>query len=122
METEIKGDINPALRNFFFFSLKSQKNFKQGEKEIGKIKTVSFIITEQETKMESESVPDKDGLTKKVKTILTDEEKYKLLKIFGVKRESVDECKSVFVILNMDTKTAFIRKKKKTGEIENITI
>lgn len=117
METETKGDINPALRNFFFFSFKSQKSYKEGEKEIGKIKTVSFIITDQESRMEAESVTGNKRIT-----ILTDEEKYKLLKIFGVKRESVDECKSTFVVLNMESKTAHIRRKKKTGEIENLTI
>ena len=94
METEIKGSINPALRNFFFFSLKSQKNIKQGEKEIGKIKTISFIITEQQTKMEAESATDKR------ETILTDEEKYKMLKIFNVKKESVDECVGLHCLRN----------------------
>lgn len=117
MATEIQGNINPALRNFFFFSFKSQKHYKEGEKEIGKIKTVSFAITEKLTKMQAESVTGK-----KRQTILTDDEKYQMLKIFSVKRETVDECKSVYVILDMDNKKAYIRKKKKTGEIENITI
>ena len=111
-----KKGINPALRNFFFFSIKAQGWYKEGKKQIGEIDTISIIITEQKTLMNCESATDKRERE------MSKEEKLNMMKMFKVKQETLDASKSIFVMLDMKTKRLHIQENKKDGTSKETTI
>ncbi len=108
--------INPYLKHFFFSSFKSRKEIKEAEKRIGKINSVSIIITEEKTFMRAVS----DSET--VDTPFTDEEKKQLIKTFKVKEETIKQSKSIFVMLDMNKKNIYIRQNLLNGEKKEITL
>lgn len=112
----VTNAVTPALKNFFFYALKSKKEFKEAQKELGEITSVSIVITPARTFMRASS------LTNEADTDFTPEEKAKMLKTFKVKKEVVDACKSIFIRLDMDKKNIHIQQNKLDGTQKNIII
>lgn len=113
--TEIKS-ISPFLKNFFFSAFKSNKHFKEAEKAIGKIKSVSIIITEEKTFMRALSEREN------IETPFTPEEKKQLFKTFKIHEETIKESKRIFVMMDMDNKMIHIRQTKTSGEKKDISL
>lgn len=106
------------LKHFFFSSFKRRKEFKALSTIHGEIKTVAIIIMSLQNSSlkitfandKSESVP------------FTEKEITAFLKALQVKKESIEESKSVFVLLNFDTKGIHVQQTKKNGEKINIVL
>lgn len=101
--------INKYLKNFFFKAFKSRKEFKGIEKEIGTVTAVTIIISKDKNILRAQSGE------KKMDTDFTEEEMQKFLKSINVKREKVDSCKSIFVMLNFTNQSIIIQQNKLDG-------
>lgn len=108
--------INKFLKNFFFSALKSKKEIKDVEKEIGSLETVTLIISQDRNILRAQSKKGKEDIP------MTNEEVQKFCKNFNVKEESVKACKSIFVQLNFLTKVISIQQNKLDGTTTNLYI
>lgn len=108
--------LNPFLKNFFFSALKSHKRIKEGEKKIGKFKSLSIVITQGRTFMRA------TGEKETADIDFTPEERTQLLKTFKVKQSTIDESKSIFLMLDMVGKNIHIQQSKMNGEKINLTL
>lgn len=104
-----KPIINKYLRNFFFKAFRARKEFKGVEKEIGKVDAVTIIISKNKNILRAQSGE------KKLDTPFTEEEMSKFMKSINVKKETVDSCKSIFVMLDFNTQHIFICQNKLDG-------
>lgn len=104
-----KPVINKYLRNFFFKAFKSRKEFKGIEKEIGTIDKVTIIISKSKNVLRAQSGD------KKLDEPFTEEEMKTFMKSINVKKETVDSCKSIFVMLDFKTQHIFIQQNKLDG-------
>lgn len=101
--------INKYLRNFFFKAFQARKEFKGVEKEIGAVDKVTIIISKDKNILRAQSGDNK------LDTDFTEAEMQKFLKSINVKQETVDNCKSIFVMLNFKTQGIFICQNKLDG-------
>ena len=98
--------LNPFLKNFFFKAFKSRKDYKNAEKEMGTIDTVSIIITPEKAFMRSQSQ------SQKIDVPIEPDELKTFLKRINVKEQTIKESKSIFVVLEMEKQNIIIRQKK----------
>lgn len=101
--------INRFMKNFFFGALRSKSEVKAVAKEIGKLDSITLIFIRGKSILRANSKTDKRDIN------MTDEEVKKLFKQFNVKQESVDNCKTIFVQLNFNTKVIAIEQNKLDG-------
>jgi hypothetical protein len=111
-----KIQVNKYMKNFFFFTFKSRSEFKELRKEMGNIDTVSIIIANGKAILRAKSGE------KKVDTPFTDEEMKKFLRHLKVKPQTIEESKSIFVMMDMEKKNIHIQQNKLNGEKKEYTI
>ncbi len=113
---KVKVKISPYMRNFFFMAFKARKEYKDVQKELGKIEDISIIITQKKAflrAMSQDKHEDSD---------ITPEELKKFLKMINVKEEAVKDCKHIFINLDMQNKIIFIQQTKLDGTKKEIEI
>ena len=108
--------INKYLKNFFFKSLRSRPEVKEVEKQLGTIDNVVIIISKTKNILRVQSGEQKKDIP------FTEEEMQKFLKSLNVKQSTVDECKSIFVMLNFKTQIISIQQNRLDGTQKNIDI
>ena len=101
--------VNKYLKNFFFMAFKSTPPYKALEKEIGQIDTVTVIISTGKNILRAQSEDKTED------TPFTEEEMKKFLKTLNVKEETVKQCKSIFVMLDMKNQKVFIQQNRIDG-------
>lgn len=101
-------------KNFFFTELAASKEFQDCESVIGKIHSVTIIISKERTYMVSKSLNDME------ETDFTEEEKKRMLQTFKVKQSTVDSCRSIFLRLDIIGQTIHIRQNKLDGTKKTI--
>lgn len=106
--------INKFMKNFFFKAFKARREFKDVEKAIGTVETVTIIISKNKNILRA-----KNG-DKQYDSPFTEEEMSKFLKSLNVKQSTVDACKSIFVMLNFKTQMFSIQQNKLDGTQTNI--
>lgn len=111
-----KRKINKYLRNFFFKSFKSRPELQAVEKHIGSVNAVTIIISKGKNILRAESGDKKEDVD------FTQNEMDKLLAAFRVKKETVEECKSIFVRLDFTTQRIFIQQIKLDGTKKDIDL
>lgn len=117
IEVEKDGKINPMLKNFFFYTFKRKKEFKELSKIHGQIKSVGIILTPEKSTLKITFVSEHIESTP-----FTEEEIKSFLKVLNVKPETIKESKSVFVVIDFITRVIKVQQVKKTGEKFNVTL
>ena len=108
--------IAKSLRRFFFSAFKRRPELKGVAKEIGKIDSVTVIISKGKNILRAKSGEKKRDVD------FSQSEIDKLLKSLRVKKETVDACKNIFVMMDFNKLKIFIQQNRLDGTIKEFDI
>lgn len=115
--TATRLKIPKPIKYLFFSELKSQEDIVELEKEMGEIVELVMTIKKDNCKLTALNAK---GEKEEVK--IEDSKMKAFLKRLGVKEGSVDECKTIFVSIDLKKKFMFITKNKLDGTKEELVI
>jgi len=105
------------MRHFLFGALKRRPEFKTVQKEAGKVKTVTIIVANGKMILRSET-----ELAGNIDRPFTRKEMIDFCSKINITEEQIDNCKSIFISLNMITKIIHYQSTKKDGTKEKYDI